>query len=158
LSVPGHPEIFVIGDLANCKDPKTGKPLPGVAPVAIQQGRFVARTIVRSVRGVPREEFHYWDKGTMATIGRAAAVAEIGKFHFSGFLAWVMWLFVHLMSLVGFRNRVMVFIEWGWAYLTYQRSARLITGSNRLPGWQGQQAPPAPQEPESRWLRRDPME
>jgi NADH dehydrogenase len=139
LSVPGHPEVFVIGDLANFKDQKTGKPLAGVAPVAIQQGRFVAKNIARSVKGEPREEFHYWDKGTMATIGRAAAVADLGKLHFSGFIAWTMWLFVHLMYLVGFRNRLLVLIEWGWSYLTYQKSARLITGSNRLPGWKVQQ-------------------
>jgi NADH dehydrogenase len=139
LSVPGHPEVFVIGDLANFKDQKTGMPLPGVAPVAIQQGRFIARNIGRSVKGEPREDFHYWDKGTMATIGRAAAVADLGKLHLSGFIAWVMWLFVHLMYLVGFRSRVLVLIEWGWAYLTYQRSARLITGSNQLPGWLKQQ-------------------
>lgn len=139
LSVPGHPEVFVIGDLANFKDQKTGKPLGGVAPVAIQQGQFVARNIGRAVKGQPMEEFHYWDKGTMATIGRAAAIAQIGKLHLSGFLAWLMWLFVHLMYLVGFRNRLLVLIEWGWAYLTYQRSARLITGSNQLPGWSRQQ-------------------
>jgi NADH:ubiquinone reductase (H+-translocating) len=139
LSVPGHPEVFVIGDLANFKDQKTGKPLGGVAPVAIQQGQFVAKNIGRAVRGEPMQKFHYWDKGTMATIGRAAAVAQIGKLHLSGFVAWFMWLFVHLMYLVGFRNRLLVLIEWGWAYLTYQRSARLITGSNRLPGWIAQQ-------------------
>ena len=139
LSVPGHPEVFVIGDLANFKDQKTGKPLGGVAPVAIQQGQFVAKNIGRAVKGEPMEEFHYWDKGTMATIGRAAAVAQIGKLHLSGYIAWLMWLFVHLMYLVGFRNRLLVLIEWGWAYLTYQRSARLITGSNRLPGWTAQQ-------------------
>ena len=139
LSVPGHPEVFVIGDLANFKDQKTGKPLPGVAPVAIQQGQFVAKNIGRSLKGEPREEFHYWDKGTMATIGRAAAVADLGRLHFSGLIAWLMWLFVHLMYLVGFRNRLLVFIEWGWSYMTYQRSARLITGSTKLPGWQQQQ-------------------
>jgi NADH dehydrogenase len=139
LSVPGHPEIFVIGDLADFKDQKTKMPLPGVAPVAIQQGQFVAKNIGHAVKGEPYEEFHYWDKGTMATIGRAAAVAKIGKFHLSGFVAWMMWLFVHLMYLVGFRNRLLVLIEWGWAYLTYQRSARLITGSTQLPGWQKQQ-------------------
>jgi NADH dehydrogenase len=139
LSVPGHPEVFVIGDLANFKDQKTGKPLAGVAPVAIQQGQFVAKNIWRSVNGHSREDFHYWDKGTMATIGRAAAVADLGKLHFSGLIAWMMWLFVHLMYLVGFRNRLLVFIEWGWSYLTYQRSARLITGSNQLPGWKQQQ-------------------
>src|SRR3954470_4342457 len=94
LSVPGHPEVFVLGDLANFKDQKSGKPLPGVAPVAIQQGQFVAKNIGHSIKGEPREDFHYWDKGTMATIGRAAAVAQIGKLHLSGFVAWMMWLFV----------------------------------------------------------------
>ncbi len=147
LSVPEHPDVFVIGDLANFKDQKTGKPLPGVAPVAIQQGQFVAKNIWRSVKGQPREEFHYWDKGTMATIGRAAAVADLGKLHFSGFIAWMMWLFVHLMYLVGFRNRLLVLIEWGWSYLTYQRSARLITGSVQLPGWNQQQKSQESQEP-----------
>jgi NADH:ubiquinone reductase (H+-translocating) len=139
LSVPGHPEVFVIGDLASFKDQKTGMPLPGVAPVAIQQGQFVGKNIGHSVKGEPREEFHYWNKGTMATIGRAAAVAQVGKLHLSGLVAWLMWLFVHLMYLVGFRNRILVLIEWGWSYLTYQRSARLITGSNQLPGWHRQQ-------------------
>ena len=139
LSVPGHPEVFVLGDLANFKDQKTGKPLGGVAPVAIQQGQFVAKNIGRAIKGEPMEDFHYWDKGTMATIGRAAAVAQIGKLHLSGLVAWLMWLFVHLMYLVGFRNRLLVLIEWGWSYLTYQRSARLITGSTQLPGWGKQQ-------------------
>jgi NADH:ubiquinone reductase (H+-translocating) len=147
LSVPGHPEVFVLGDLANFKDQKTGKPLPGVAPVAIQQGQFVAKNIGHSIKGEPREDFHYWDKGTMATIGRAAAVAQIGKLHLSGFVAWMMWLFVHLMYLVGFRNRLLVFIEWGWAYLTYQRSARLITGSIQLPGFPNQQTLHEDREP-----------
>jgi NADH dehydrogenase len=147
LSVPGHPEVFVIGDLANFKDQKTGMPLPGVAPVAIQQGRSVASNIARTVKGESRQAFHYWDKGTMATIGRAAAVAELGKLHVSGFVAWVMWLFVHLMYLVGFRSRLLVLIEWGWAYLTYQRSARLITGSSQLPGWLSQQQLHENQEP-----------
>jgi len=140
LSVPEHPEVFVIGDLASLIDKKTGKPLPGLAPVAIQQGRFIARNIDHDLKKKKREDFHYRDKGTLATIGRASAVADLGsKLHFSGFVAWVLWLFVHLMFLVGFRNRVLVFIEWAWAYLTYQRSARLITGSNRLPGWPQQQ-------------------
>jgi NADH dehydrogenase len=139
LSVPGHPEVFVLGDLANCQDPKSGKPLPGLAPVAIQQGQFVAKNIGHSLRNEPREKFRYRDKGTMATIGRAAAVADIGPFHFSGFFAWTLWLFVHLMYLVGYRNRVLVLIEWAWSYFTYQRSARLVTGSTRLPGWEQQQ-------------------
>ncbi len=140
LSVPGHPEVFVIGDLANFTDQKTGKPLPGLAPVAIQQGKFVSKNIRHDLRHEKREDFHYHNKGTLATIGRAAAVADLGeKLHFSGFPAWFLWLFVHLMYLVGFRNRLLVFIEWAWAYLTYQRSARLITGSNQLAGWSRQQ-------------------
>ena len=140
LSVPGHPEVFAIGDLANLVDPKTGQPLPGLAPVAIQQGRYIAETIARDLHHEPRKPFRYHDKGTLATIGRAAAVADLGKkLHFSGLPAWLLWLFVHLMFLVGFRNRVLVFIEWAWSYLTYQRSARLITGSNQLPGWAQQQ-------------------
>jgi NADH:quinone reductase (non-electrogenic) len=140
LSVPGYPEVFVIGDLATLTDRKTGKPLPGLAPVAMQEGRHVAKVIGQDLRKAPREEFRYHDKGTLATIGRAAAVADLGeKLHFSGFPAWFLWLFVHLMYLVGFRNRLLVFIEWFWAYLTYDRSARLITGSTQLPGWPQQQ-------------------
>jgi NADH dehydrogenase len=133
LSVPGHPEIFVIGDLAAAKDEK-GKPLPGLAPVAMQQGRAVAHNIGRELRGAPRQPFHYRDKGTLATIGRAAAVADFGRLHFSGFVAWVLWWSVHIMFLIGFRNRLLVMIEWAWAYITYQRSARLITGDTHLPG------------------------
>jgi len=139
LSLPHHPEVFVIGDLAALCDGH-GKMLPGLAPVAIQQGRFVARTIRRelesSLGDVPtRPAFHYWDKGTLATIGRAAAVADFGKIHISGFLAWLAWLFVHIFFLIGFRNRLLVFIQWAWSYVTYERGARLITGSTYLPGW-----------------------
>jgi NADH dehydrogenase len=141
LSVPAHPEVFVIGDLAALKD-KRGKMLPGVAPVAIQQGRFVAKVIreemdhrrAQDVK-VARRPFHYWDKGSLATIGRAAAVAEFGKIHISGFIAWLSWLFVHIFFLIGFRNRVLVLIQWAWSYVTYERGARLITGSTFLPGW-----------------------
>jgi NADH dehydrogenase len=139
LSVPGHPEVFVVGDLANLKDPKTGSLLPGLAPVAMQEGRHAAKNIGLDLKSKPREAFRYLDKGTMATIGRAAAIAQIGKLHVSGFIAWMMWLFVHIMYLVGFRNRVLVMLEWAWSYLTYQRSARLITGSTYLPGWNAQQ-------------------
>ncbi len=139
LSLPGHPEVFVVGDLANLKDLKTGNLLPGVAPVAMQEGHHAAWNIGRDLKSKPREPFHYVDKGTMATIGRAAAIAEIGKLHVSGFIAWIMWLFVHIMFLIGFRNRVLVMLEWAWSYLTYQRSARLITGSTYLPGWNAQQ-------------------
>src|SRR5579871_2811183 len=136
LSVPGHPEIFVIGDLAAAKD-EHGKMLPGVAPVAIQQGRYVAKLIRKEMENphAVRSPFHYWDKGSLATIGRAAAVAEFGKIHISGFLAWLSWLFVHILFLIGFRNRLLVFIQWAWSYVTYERGARLITGSTYLPGW-----------------------
>jgi NADH:ubiquinone reductase (H+-translocating) len=139
LSLSGHPEVFVIGDLAALKD-ENGKLLPGVAPVALQQGHYVAKLIRREIKSgqgdvEPRPPFHYWDKGSLATIGRAAAVAEFGKIHISGFIAWLAWLFVHILFLIGFRNRVLVFIQWAWSYVTYERGARLITGSTYLPGW-----------------------
>ncbi len=152
LSLPGHPEIFVIGDLASLKD-ESGKMLPGVAPVAMQEGRFVAKLvrceIEAGVTKVPRPKFHYWDKGSLATIGRAAAVADFGKVHISGYFAWLSWLFVHILFLIGFRNRLLVFIQWAWSYFTYERGARLITGSSNLPGWpdpRARQADTAPQE------------
>jgi NADH dehydrogenase len=126
-NIPGHPEIFVIGDLANFRD-KDGKQVPGVSPAAMQMGRYAARTILNRLRNRPDEPFHYFDKGSLAVIGRAAAVAQFGKFHFSGVIAWLLWLFVHLMYLVGFQNRLVVFFRWGFAYLTYNRGARLITG------------------------------
>ncbi len=184
LSLPGHPEVFVIGDLAAAKD-EHGKMLPGIAPVALQQGRFVAKLIRKELTSPPaagpgkasgaplladfarsgdfdspptdrsvlpgapsfsrpsreggdfdsRPAFHYWDKGSLATIGRAAAVAEFGRIHISGFIAWLSWLFVHILFLIGFRNRLIVFIQWAWSYVTYERGARLITGSTTLPGW-----------------------
>ena len=127
LSLPGHPEVFVIGDLASLKQ-ADGTQLPGVAPVAMQQGRWVAREIAADLAGNPRLPFRYVDKGSLATIGRAAAVAQFGKFHISGFLAWLSWLFIHIFFLVGFRNRIIVMIQWAWSYFTYDRSARLITG------------------------------
>ncbi len=144
LSVPGHPEVFVIGDLASLKD-KTGKLLPGVAPVAILEGRYVAKLIRRetkarateSTQPAPRKPFHYFDKGSLATIGRAAAVAQFGKIHISGYIAWLAWLFVHILFLIGFQNRVLVLTQWAWSYFTYERGARLITGSTNLPGWHG---------------------
>jgi NADH dehydrogenase len=134
LSIPGHPETFVIGDLAALKDEK-GQLVPGVAPAAIQQGKATARNIVRDLRGKPRQNFHYLNKGSVATIGRAAAIAEFGKIHISGFLAWLSWLFVHIFFLIGFRNRVLVLIQWAWSYVTYERGARLITGDQTLPSW-----------------------
>lgn len=127
LSIPGHPEVFVIGDLSVFLH-QTGRPLPGLSPVAIQQGRSAAANIRRSVAGQPRRPFHYFDKGTLAVIGRAAAVAEIAGLRLSGVLAWMVWCFVHIFYLIGFRNRFIVMIEWAWAYVSYQRGARLITG------------------------------
>ncbi len=131
LSLPGHREVFVIGDLATLKD-KDGRPLPGVAPVAMQQGAWVARQIKGDLNGKPREAFHYFDKGSLATIGRAAAIAQFGKIHISGFIAWLSWLFVHILFLIGFRNRIVVMLQWAWSYLTYERAAWLITGAYRV--------------------------
>lgn len=136
LSLPGHPEVFVIGDLAALKDAE-GRMLPGVAPVAIQEGKYVGDLIRNELRGEPRKNFRYWDKGSLATIGRAAAVAQFGRIHISGFVAWLSWLFVHIFFLIGFRNRLLVFIQWAWSYVTYERGARLITGETDLPGWTG---------------------
>jgi NADH dehydrogenase len=130
LSVPGHPEILVIGDMANFSH-QGGKPLPGVAPVAMQQGRYVARLIQKRLQGDKVEPFHYWDKGNLATIGRRAAVADFGAIRFSGLFAWLAWLFVHLMYLVGFQNRLLVLTEWMYNYITRNRGARLITGADR---------------------------
>jgi len=134
LSIPGHPEVFVIGDLAALKD-QQGKWLPGVAPVAIQQGHWVAKAIARDLEHQPRRDFAYHDKGSLATIGRAAGVAQIGRLKLTGYLAWLAWLFIHIFFLIGFRNRLIVMIQWAWSYFTYERGARLITGSSQLPGW-----------------------
>lgn len=134
LSIPSHSEVFVIGDLASLKDTH-GRILPGVAPVAMQEGSAAARNIVRDLRGQARENFHYFDKGNLATIGRAAAVAQFGKVHISGFVAWLSWLFIHIFFLIGFRNRMIVLIQWAWSYSTYERGARLITGDQDLPSW-----------------------
>ncbi len=127
LSVPGHPEILVVGDLAGFTPPG-GKPLPGVAPVAMQEGRYAAQLIRRRLRGKGSPPFHYFDKGSLATIGRAAAVADFGRIQFDGFLAWVVWLFVHLLYLVEFENRLLVLMQWAYNYVTRNRGARLITG------------------------------
>jgi NADH:ubiquinone reductase (H+-translocating) len=134
LSLPGHGEVFVIGDLAALAD-EQGKMIPGVAPAAIQEGRATARNIARDLKGERRAHFHYHDKGSLATIGRAAAVAQFGKLHISGFVAWLSWLFIHIFFLIGFRNRLIVMFQWAWSYFTYQRSARLITGDANLPSW-----------------------
>lgn len=131
LTLPGYPEIFVVGDLANLKDRK-GEPLPSLAPVAIQQGRYAARTIRRRLAGRRAlRAFRYRDYGTMATIGRRAAVADLGWIRLTGFVAWLAWLFIHLMQLVLFANRVLVFLQWAWNYFTFSRMARLITGRPR---------------------------
>jgi len=133
LSLPAHPEIHVIGDLANFSH-QGGQPLPGVAPVAMAQGRYTAHLIIRKLRGQPVEPFHYFDKGNLATVGRNKAVAQFGRIHIAGFLAWFVWVFVHLMHLVEFENRLLVFVEWVYNYLTRNRGARLITGTDRTPG------------------------
>jgi NADH:quinone reductase (non-electrogenic) len=126
LTVPGHHNVFAVGDMTYLE--QDGKPLPGVSPVAMQMGRRVAGNIRNDLAGKPYEEFRYFDKGNMATIGRKAAIAEIGKLHLSGFIAWMAWLVVHIFFLIGFRNRFMVLFNWAWSYFTYQRGARLITG------------------------------
>ncbi len=126
LSAPGHAGVFVAGDLASFSH-QTGKPLPGVAQVAIQQGAQAARNIGRLIRGEATRPFHYIDPGNMATIGRANAIADFGFIRVSGFMGWLVWLFVHILFLIGFRNRLSVLLQWGAAYLTYQRSVRLIT-------------------------------
>lgn len=126
-TIPGHPEVFVIGDLANFRD-RDGKTLPGVAPAAMQEGSYVADLIRKRLAGKTAQPFRYINKGNLAVIGRAAAVAEIAGLKFSGLIAWLLWLFIHLMYLVNFQNRVLVFIRWGFSYATFNRGARLITG------------------------------
>jgi NADH dehydrogenase len=130
LTIAGHDEVYVIGDLAALEE--SGKLVPGVAPAAIQQGKHAAANIARSLRGEARKAFHYVDKGSLATIGRAAGVADFGRITFSGFPAWFAWLSVHVFFLIGFRNRFLVLIQWAWAYVTYRRGARLITGEPEL--------------------------
>jgi NADH dehydrogenase len=138
LTVPGHPEVFVVGDLASLQDDE-GKPLPGVAQVAIQMGEHAAANIVRTIENQPHAPFKYHDLGNMATIGRASAVADFGWLRLKGLLGWMSWAFVHIFNLIGFRNRLVVFVEWAWAYFSYQRSVRLITGERPA----GDASPPA---------------
>jgi NADH dehydrogenase len=126
-TIPNHPEVFVLGDAALFTH-QEGGPLPGICPVAIQMGEYAARTIEGDLTGEPRRAFRYWDKGQLAVIGRGRAVADIWKLHFAGFLAWLVWTFVHIFFLIGFRNRVLVMIQWAWSYVTYGRGARLIAG------------------------------
>lgn len=132
LNLPGHPEIFAIGDMCHFRH-QTGKPLPGVAQVAMQQGHYVAKLVERRLRGEEMPPFRYKDKGSMATIGRAAAVVDLHWFRFSGFLAWLAWLFIHLIYIVEYQNRLLVLVQWAWNYFTFNRAARLITGQNPLP-------------------------
>ena len=127
-SVPGHPEVFVIGDAASFTPAGDTQPLPGVSPVAMQQGRFVARAIRSSIEKQPRGSFRYVDKGSMATIGRRRAVAAVRKLKLSGFIAWLAWLTVHIFYLIDFRSKMVVLFDWAWSYFTYQRGSRLITG------------------------------
>jgi NADH dehydrogenase len=149
LSIGGHPEAFVIGDLAAFE--QDGVPLPGLAPVAMQEGQVAAANIERTIRGMPRVAFRYRDKGTMATIGRSRAVAELGGFSLTGFVAWIAWLVVHILYLIGFRNRAVVMFTWAWSYVTYKRGARIITGVPRPPTLAGVASPEiGPQRPESR--------
>ena len=129
LSVPGHPEVFVVGDQGAITS--AGNPVPGVAPAAMQSGRTAARNIRRLIAGTPTKPFHYFDKGDLATIGRYKAVARFGTLHVSGVPAWWMWLFIHIMYLAGFRNRASVLVEWGYAFFTYQRGSRLIASTER---------------------------
>jgi len=136
LTIPGHPEVQVIGDLANFTH-QAAQPLPGISPVAMQQGRHAARNVLAMIQGRKPQRFRYWDKGTMATIGRNKAVADLRFVHLSGLPAWLAWLFVHIIFLVGFRNRLLVLFQWAWAYLTFDKGARLITRN-----FQSEQRPP----------------
>jgi len=132
LSVPGLPGVFAIGDMAILMQ-ENGKPVPGVSPAAMQEGRHVAKIVADEIDlgagRSPRPPFKYWDKGTMATIGRSKAVAEVGRFKFSGLLAWLTWLFVHLVFLIGFRNKIFVLLQWAYSYFAYRRGARIIVTS-----------------------------
>ena len=143
-SLPGHPEVFVLGDAAHFEDAKFGGALPPIAQPAIQQGKHTARNIRADLRQKPRRPFSYFDKGQLAVIGRGQAVADIWKLHFGGFVAWMIWAVVHIAFLVGHRNRVIVMLQWWWAYTTFHRGARLITGRQHLPSGV---AFPAPERP-----------
>jgi NADH dehydrogenase len=125
-TIPGHPEVFVLGDAAAYEHQKGGT-LPGICPVAIQMGQYTARVIQGDIAGRARRAFRYWDKGQLAVIGRGQAVADIWRLRFGGLLAWLIWIFVHIFFLIGFRNRVLVLFQWAWSYLTYSRGARIIT-------------------------------
>jgi NADH dehydrogenase len=132
LTIPGHPEIFVVGDLATVVQ-RDGKPLPGLAAVAIQQGRYVGNAIKQRLRGQTPPEFRYFNKGSLAIIGRNAGIADIGRLHLNGFPGWLLWLFVHILYLIGFDNKLLVLFQWAWNYLTRKRGAQLITGKDPFP-------------------------
>lgn len=132
LTIPGSDRTYVIGDLAHIE--QDGHPVPGIAPAAMQMGKLAARNILRTLEGQPRQPFRYRDKGMLATIGRGAAIAQIGRLRLSGFTAWLLWLFVHILFLIGFRNRLLVLFQWAWSFLTFDRGARLITGRLIWPG------------------------
>lgn len=145
LSLSGHSHVFVAGDQA-CFSDKDGKQLPGTAPVALQQGKFIGKTIRDEVAGKPRSKFHFHDKGQMATIGRSRAIVEVGRFKLSGFFAWIVWLVVHVFYLTGFKNRVLVVMQWAWSYLSFRRGARLIV--DPVSQQQQQEIPPPVSTPE----------
>jgi NADH dehydrogenase len=126
LTVPGNPDVFVVGDLASVE--QDGKLVPGVAPAAMQEGKYAGKAILARLDHKPMKPFRYLDKGSLATIGRAAAIGEVGKLHLSGFIAWAAWCLIHVFFLIGFRSRVLVMLEWGWLYLFHDRGSRLITG------------------------------
>ncbi|HEY6199469.1 MAG TPA: NAD(P)/FAD-dependent oxidoreductase [Candidatus Binatia bacterium] len=132
LSLPSHSEVFVIGDLANYTH-QTGSPLPGVAPVAMQEGEYVAKLICDRLKGKAVAAFHYRDRGDLAIVGRGTAVADLRRLHLAGFFAWLAWLFVHIVNLIEFENKLLVLIQWAWAYFRRNRAARLITGEHRMP-------------------------
>jgi NADH dehydrogenase len=144
LTLPGHEEVYVIGDLAHVE--QDGRPVPGVAPAAIQEAQCAVRNLLSTLQGRPREPFRYKDKGMLATIGRAAGVADIRGVHLGGFIAWLLWLFVHILFLIGFRNRLLVLFQWAWSYATYDRGSRLITGvrSSTEPAAAATDAPRSP--------------
>lgn len=148
-SVPGYPNVFCIGDAASFIPPGETQPLPGVSPVAMQQGRFVARQVIRTIEERARERFVYRDKGIMATIGRSRAVARIGRVKLSGFIAWAAWLLLHIVYLIDFRSRVLVLFDWAWSYVTYQRGSRLITGHRLEAGTPALSSRPPPVAQES---------
>jgi len=147
-SIAGHRELFVMGDAAAFRHDPRHPELPGLCPVAIQQGKYAAKAITADLKGKPREPFRYFDKGQMAVIGRGRGVADIGRLHFGGFLAWLAWLFIHIFFLIGFRNRLVVLVQWAYSFLTLQRGARLIPDaaapSAALPAPAAAERPPAP--------------